>query len=190
MTAADKVTSIRLILAPVFFTVYLLPRFFALPAGLLWVIMLWVLFIASEITDLLDGRIARARNEVSDFGKLFDPFADTLVRITYFLCFVLDSILPAPLLLIVLYREFSIQFLRNLLLKKGVVQGARNGGKLKAVAYMIAGAFALLAASAQRLGFDDRVFAILRTTSIVIFFISVILALISFFDYVSVYRKS
>jgi CDP-diacylglycerol--glycerol-3-phosphate 3-phosphatidyltransferase len=195
MTLADKVTSIRLILAPIFFVVYLIPSYIAggspPPAiTLLWVIILWVLFIVSEITDLLDGRIARYRKEASDFGKLFDPFSDTLVRITYFLCFVIDGILPAPLLLIVLYREFSILFLRNLMIRKGVVQGARSGGKIKAFTYMLAGASALLAVSVDKLGLSEKLFAILRSISVGFFIISVILAVISFFDYLNVYRKN
>ncbi|MHB9292180.1 putative CDP-diacylglycerol---glycerol-3-phosphate 3-phosphatidyltransferase [Hollandina sp. SP2] len=192
MTLADKVTSVRLILAPFFFVLYLLPHQKLLP-GLVqdyqWVVpVLWGLFILSEITDLVDGKIARSRKEASDFGKLFDPFADVLVRITYFLCFVLDGILPPLLFLIVLYREISIQFLRNLMMKKGVVMGARKGGKIKAVTYMLAGAVALLAASAERLGFDAGVLA-LRTSARIIFGMSVVISVLSFWEYVSIYKK-
>ncbi|MDR3170476.1 MAG: CDP-diacylglycerol--glycerol-3-phosphate 3-phosphatidyltransferase [Treponema sp.] len=194
MNLADKVTSLRLILAPFFFILYLFPEmglFSWVSDDLRWTVpVLWVLFILSEITDLLDGKIARARHEVSDFGKLFDPFADVLVRITYFLCFVIDGILPALLFLVVLYREFGIQFLRNLMLKKGVVLGARKGGKLKAVTYMLAGAVALLAASAARFELDDAVILPLRTGAVVIFLISVVISVISFIDYVSVYNKT
>jgi CDP-diacylglycerol--glycerol-3-phosphate 3-phosphatidyltransferase len=187
MTLADKVTSVRLILAPVFFVVYLLPPSF----GLVWTVpVLWALFVISEITDLLDGKVARKRGEVGDFGKLFDPFADVLVRVSYFLCFVLDGILPAILLLLVLYREFSILFVRILMMKKGIAMGARIGGKIKAVAYMIAGAIALLASSAERLGLDDRFYSWFRVSAIVIFVISVVLALVSFADYILVYRKT
>jgi CDP-diacylglycerol--glycerol-3-phosphate 3-phosphatidyltransferase len=151
---------------------------------------LWVLFIASEITDLIDGRVARARNEVGDFGKLYDPFADVLVRITYFLCFVVDGILPVALLLIVLYREFGIQFLRVLMMKKGVAMGARKGGKLKAVAYMAAGVLALLAASVARLGLDDALYSGLRLGAIIVFLVSVLISVVSFADYMVVYRKT
>jgi CDP-diacylglycerol--glycerol-3-phosphate 3-phosphatidyltransferase len=200
MTSADKITSIRLVLAPVFFIVYLLPLFnlpfglhdawFAAGKGAWTVPVLWLLFIVSEITDLLDGKVARKRNETSDFGKLFDPFADVLVRITYFLCFVIDGILPVILLLVVLYREFSILFVRILMMKKGIAMGARWGGKIKAVAYMIAGAVALLASSAERLGLDSRFYTWFRLGSIILFFISVVLALTSFADYITVYRKT
>jgi CDP-diacylglycerol--glycerol-3-phosphate 3-phosphatidyltransferase len=198
MNLADKVTSLRLILAPFFFVLYLLPykklsgSFPADPAeteGFKWVVpVLWGLFILSEITDLIDGKIARSRKQVSDFGKLFDPFADVLVRITYFLCFVLDGILPALLFLVVLYREIGIQFLRNLMMKKGVVMGARKGGKIKAVTYMLAGAVALLAASAERLGFDSGVW-VLRTSARIIFCISVVISVVSFVDYLAMYKR-
>jgi CDP-diacylglycerol--glycerol-3-phosphate 3-phosphatidyltransferase len=189
MTAADRVTSIRLILAPIFFIFYFIPEWFSIGAG--WTIpVLLVLFIASELTDLIDGKVARARNEVSEFGKLFDPFADTLVRITYFLCFVVDGILPAFLLAIVLYREFGILFLRTLMMKRGIAMGARSGGKIKAVAYMIAGAAALIASCVSRLGWDASIFSVIRWTAIGFFAISVVLSLVSFGDYYSVFRNT
>ena len=205
MTLADKVTAFRLVLAPVFFIVYLLPRFFpalfavSSPPGsgifsaisVSWTVpVLWILFLISELTDLLDGFIARRRGEVSDFGKLFDPFADTLTQITYFFCFVIDGILPSLLFLAVLYREFSILFVRNLMLKKGITMGARMGGKIKTVTYMLAGALALLASSVVRLGIDTNFYRILTIAAVVVFILSVLFSLVSFFDYVSVYIKT
>jgi CDP-diacylglycerol--glycerol-3-phosphate 3-phosphatidyltransferase len=199
MTLADKISSLRLVLAPFFFVVYLLPQWFPAQSGVLapaTIPVLWALFIISEISDLLDGKIARSRGEVSDFGKLYDPFADTLVRITYFLCFVLDGILPAVLLAVVIYREFGILFLRLQMMKKGIAMGARWGGKIKAVSYMIAGAFALLAASALRLGLDRffslpvSLFFCFRLAARIVFTLSVLIAVLSFLDYMAVYRKS
>jgi CDP-diacylglycerol--glycerol-3-phosphate 3-phosphatidyltransferase len=198
MTLADKITSLRLILAPFFFTLYLFPGVFfsagPLAAGALGGVLpvagLWVLFVVSEITDLVDGKVARRRKEVNDFGKLFDPFADTLVRITYFLCFVLDGILPVAPFLLVIYREFGILFLRVLMMRKGVAMGARRGGKLKAFSYMLAGAIALLASTAVRLNLDPQFFSWLRLAAVVVFVISVVMALASFVDYVMVYRRT
>ncbi|HPC71427.1 MAG TPA: CDP-diacylglycerol--glycerol-3-phosphate 3-phosphatidyltransferase [Treponema sp.] len=190
MTSADKITSVRLILAPIFFIVYFLPQWFP-PVSSLWTVpVLWILFIIAELTDLLDGLVARSRNEVSDFGKLFDPFSDTLVRITYFLCFVVDGILPAILLMIVLYREFGILFLRTLMMKLGIAMGARSGGKLKAVTYMIAGVLALLASSIHRLSLDASVYGIVKTGAIIVFAISVVISLGSFGDYYRVYKNA
>jgi CDP-diacylglycerol--glycerol-3-phosphate 3-phosphatidyltransferase len=193
MTLADKLTLTRVILSPVFFTVYLLPSFFPawFSGGSGWTVpLLWVIFIGCEITDMLDGMAARKRNETSDFGRLFDPFADTLMQITCFLCFVIDGIFPAALFLLVLYREFSILFVRNLMLKKGVALGARLGGKIKTVTYIIAGGAALLTVSLQRLAVLNSLYPYFKTSARIIFLISVIFSLVSFFDYVLVYRKA
>jgi CDP-diacylglycerol--glycerol-3-phosphate 3-phosphatidyltransferase len=192
MKLADKVTSVRIILAPVFFVIYLLPRLFpSVSFGTVWTVpVLWGLFIGSEITDMLDGMIARKRGEVSDFGKFFDPFADTLVQVTYFFCFVIDDILPSILFLAVLYREFSILFIRNLMLRIGVAMGARISGKIKTITYIMAGAFALLASTVTRLGLNNTYYRVLCRISVVIFLISVILSVLSFFDYYSVYKNA
>ena len=204
MTMADKVTSFRLILAPVFFIIYLLPRFFpsvfaVTPpsaegnlafVGAPWTVpVLWILFVGSEFTDMLDGMIARRRGEVSDFGKFFDPFADTLTQVTYFFCFVIDGILPPLLFLAVLYREFSILFIRNLMLKRGIALGARMGGKIKTVTYVLAGGLALLASSVVRLGISGGFYRGLTMAAEAVFVVSVIIAVVSFLDYVSVYNK-
>jgi CDP-diacylglycerol--glycerol-3-phosphate 3-phosphatidyltransferase len=192
MTLADKITSLRIILAPLFFFLYRLPAFFPFLSanGTGWTVpILWALFIAAQITDMLDGMAARGRKEVSDFGKLFDPFADTLAQITFFLCFVLDGLLPAVLYLLVLYREFGILFMRNLMLRKGIAMGARMGGKLKTVTYILAETAALLAASAKRLDFAVFLFPFFKKAALVIFVLSTFLSVISFFDYLSVYRK-
>jgi CDP-diacylglycerol--glycerol-3-phosphate 3-phosphatidyltransferase len=193
MTLADKITSLRIVFAPLFFGIYLLPSFFPawFSGGVWWTVpVLWFLFIGSEITDLIDGKVARKRNEVSDFGKFYDPFADTLVQLTYFLCFVVDRVLPVALYLAVLYREFSILFVRNLMLKKGVAMGARKGGKIKTVAYISAGAFALASSSAFRLGLDPRIGRWLGLGAVAVFALSVLVSLISLVDYILVYRKT
>jgi CDP-diacylglycerol--glycerol-3-phosphate 3-phosphatidyltransferase len=193
MTLADKVTTIRIILSPIFFILYLAPEFFPSLPGLQapWTIMvLWLIFIISEITDFLDGMIARSHNEVSDFGKLYDPFADVLVRVTYFLCFVITGILPVILLLIILYREFGILFLRILMMKKGIAMGARKGGKLKALAYTFTGIAALLAVSVKRLELGAALFTIFRNSAAGLFIISTIISVLSFIDYIGVYRRT
>jgi CDP-diacylglycerol--glycerol-3-phosphate 3-phosphatidyltransferase len=185
MSLANKLTFFRIILAPVFFSVYL----FA--GGARWTVpALWIIFLVSEITDYFDGLAARKLKEVSDFGKFFDPFADTLMQITCFLCFVIDGIFPAILFLLVIYREFSILFIRNLMLKKGTAMGARMGGKIKTVAYIIASGAALLAVSFERLSAHATLLPYFKTGALVIFIISVIIAVVSFFDYLLIYRKT
>ena len=195
MTIADKVTFSRIILAPVFFIVFLLEMdlfgfgalfSFQIP----WLlIILWLLFIASEITDLIDGKIARSRNEVSEFGKLFDPFSDTLVRMTYFLCFVVTLTLPVIPFLLILYREFGVLFVRVLMMKKGVAMGASWGGKIKAVSYMLTGLCCLVQITFDHLGYIS-IAEIFSVAAFVIFIISAGIAIISFIDYFIRYLKS
>jgi len=193
MTLADKFTFSRIILAPVFFIIYFLPDFFPalFPNGSGWTVpVFWLVAIYAELTDMFDGMAARKYNEVSDFGKLFDPFADTIFQVTCFLCLVVDGIFPVVLFLLVLYREFGILIIRNLMLKKGITMGARIGGKIKTVTYVVAGAVALLAVSIKRLEVFEFLFPYIKYCSIVIFAISVIFSLTSFYDYFSVYRKA
>jgi CDP-diacylglycerol--glycerol-3-phosphate 3-phosphatidyltransferase len=169
----------------------LFPESAGFPGSPGWTVpVLWLIFIGSGISDMLDGMIARRRKETSDFGKLFDPFADTLIQVTCFLCFVFEGIFPAILYVLVLYREFAILLLRNMMMKKGVAMGARIGGKIKTVTYILAGGTALAAVSLQRLGIFDFLFPWFKTGALVIFIIAVIFSLLSFVDYVSVYRKT
>jgi CDP-diacylglycerol--glycerol-3-phosphate 3-phosphatidyltransferase len=193
MNLADRLTFLRIFLAPVFFIIYFMPRF--MPAEftgmVIWnVVLLWIVGIVSEITDMLDGMAARRLNQVSDFGKLFDPFADTLLQLTAFLCFVMDGVFPAVLFLVVLYREFGILFIRNLMLRKGIAMGARISGKIKTVTYITAATIALFYISLYRLNVFAFLQPIVKITAIVVFCVSVLFSVMSFFDYLSVYRKA
>jgi len=186
MNLADRLTLFRIILAPVFFAVYFLP----LPLPTVWmVVLLWVISIVAELTDMFDGMAARRLNQSSDFGKLFDPFADTLMQLTAFLCFVIQGILPPALFLLIIYREFGILLVRNLMLLKGATMGARISGKIKTVAYIIAGAVTLLYVSFLRLGIAESLHAMLHITAIAVFSASVLISVTSFIDYINVYRK-
>ena len=154
MSLANRLTWLRIILSPVFFAVFFLPEIFdGRFAGLapLTVPLMWIIAVIAEFTDMFDGMAARRNNEVSDFGKLFDPFADTIFQITGFLCFVKIGLFPAALYLVVIYRELGILFIRNLLSKKGITMGARLSGKIKTVIYITAAAIALFYVSLERL---------------------------------------
>jgi len=185
MNFADKLTFFRITLAPVFFAFYVLPE------KSTWTVpVLWAIFVVSGITDLLDGLVARKFNQVSDFGKLFDPFSDTLVHLTYFLCFVIDGLYPVAFFLIVIYREFSILFIRNLMLKNGISLGARVSGKIKTSTYTVSGGAALLVSSLERLNIFDSYIHFFKTGVLVIIIISIIFVVISFFDYFIIYKKN
>ena len=190
MKLADKITFLRLIFAPVFFVLFIRPGMNGSFFDSLWYLaVLWFIFLVVEASDLIDGRIARLRNEESDFGRLFDPFADVMVRVTYFLCFVIMGILPVIPFLVILYREFGILFLRILMMKKGIAMGARTGGKLKSTAYMLTGLLCLVSFSIERLGFRDMV-PYFNLAAIILFILSMALALVSFVDYLIIYFKA
>ncbi|HOI22927.1 MAG: CDP-diacylglycerol--glycerol-3-phosphate 3-phosphatidyltransferase [Treponema sp.] len=185
MSIADKITLSRVFLAPLFFLLYRYPLLEALPT----VILLWLLFAVIELSDLVDGKIARSSSTVSDFGKLFDPFADVLARVSYFICFAFDGIMPLWIFLIILYREFSILFLRMMLSGRGIAMGARPGGKLKAGLYMVSGLFALLYSSLQRLSLAAPLQNPLKVLVVVVFIAAGVLSVLSFVDYLIQYKK-
>lgn len=137
MTLPSLVTTIRIGLSPLFFALFItLTKNGEAP---LWAaILYWSIFIIMEITDLLDGKIARETGSVTDFGKFYDPFADSFSRLTYFLAFLLTGFLPAWVFLLVLYRDITVSFLRLLAMRKNIVISARPSGKIKAVIYAAA----------------------------------------------------
>jgi len=189
---ADKFTLLRIILAPVFAVVYLLPVLLPQCAGYAaWTVApLWIIAVIAEFTDMFDGMAARRLNQTSDFGKLFDPFADTIMQITAFLCFVIAGIFPVLLFLVVLYREFGILLIRNFMLQRGITMGARISGKVKTVTYIIAAAIALLYTSLRRLDVFEFLQPILGIAAVAVFAISVLFSVLSFIDYALVCRAA
>jgi CDP-diacylglycerol--glycerol-3-phosphate 3-phosphatidyltransferase len=186
MTLADKLTASRLALAPVFFAAY---RWGMVLGAVPYVAILVLLFAVIEVSDLLDGMAARRAGTVSDFGKLFDPYADVFARLTYFVCFALDGIMPAWALVVVIYRELSINFIRMLLAQRGVAMGARPGGKLKSATYMVAGATSLIYVGLGKLGLLPGLAGSLSIAIYALYALAAFLALASFADYYLQYRK-
>lgn len=92
-----------------------------------------VLALFLEITDILDGLIARKYNIVTQFGKLYDPFSDAFCRYTLFLgLYAIDSA-DLWMLLVIFYRDSAISFFRSVAASKNLVVGARKSGKIKAI---------------------------------------------------------
>ena len=86
-----------------------------------------------ELTDLADGQIARRYGVVTAFGKLFDPFSDAFCRFTLFLGLMAIGVADLWMIIVILFRDSSISFMRSVAAVRNVVVAARPSGKLKAV---------------------------------------------------------
>ncbi len=134
MNLPNKLTITRLVLVPVFFIFFLLGKYTSLTV--LSTAMMLIIYAVAELTDLLDGKIARGRGMITDLGKVMDPFADTLTHMTYFVCFLFSSIMPLWAFVLIMWREFSILFVRMILAKyAGKAMSANIFGKAKTVLY-------------------------------------------------------
>lgn len=200
MKLANAFTSVRIVFAPVFFLIYFIPIWTGRFVGLSAALMI-PLLACMEFTDFLDGFFARKNREVSDFGKMFDPFADVIVHLTTFTCFMysfgasVKSYLPVWIFVLILYREFSQNFLRMAAAKQGTAIAARKGGKLKTVFYVASGFVCLIPECALRFyaakggAVGNIVLSVVRHTgawknaALGMFVASLALCYISFVDY-------
>jgi CDP-diacylglycerol--glycerol-3-phosphate 3-phosphatidyltransferase len=96
-----------------------------------------VIFMLACVTDLLDGRIARARNEITDFGKIMDPVADKVLVLGVFLMLVQLQLVASWMVIIIITREFLITGFRLFVVRRGAVLAAENAGKHKTVSQMV-----------------------------------------------------
>ena len=133
MSIANYLTFIRIFISPIFLFVYL--EYENLHFSLITLpYLLLFLFCISELSDALDGHLARRYNEVTDLGKILDPMADSIYRISVFLTFTLPPIrLPMILIFILLYRDSVVSTLRTICALKGFALAARTSGKIKAI---------------------------------------------------------
>lgn len=183
MNIADRFTLSRIVLSPVFFLLYFLPTWTEIsPSLTVWIMIPLLAFM--EFTDFLDGFFARKLKQVSDFGKLFDPFADVLVHLTTFCCLVISGYMPGIIFMLILYREFCMNFIRMMAIQKGVAIGARKGGKLKTVLYVITTFYCLMIESCARLGIDiSGILGGVDTGRVILIALCLIAAYASFTDY-------
>ncbi len=131
MSLPFYLTFIRIVMSPIFMVLYLYGDAWGLSA--LPVILLGVVAIC-EVSDFLDGFVARRYDTVTDMGKVLDPMADSIFRLSVFLSFTQGIVqLPLMLFLVFFLREATINFLRTLCALQGVALGARTSGKVKAV---------------------------------------------------------
>jgi CDP-diacylglycerol--glycerol-3-phosphate 3-phosphatidyltransferase len=130
MNLANKLTISRIVLTFVF-------MFFLFSKGILFKTLALLVFIIATWTDYLDGFLAKRRNEISDFGRFMDPIADKILVIAAFLAFVEMKLVPAWIVVIIIFREFIITGLRVIALVKGKVIEAEMAGKHKTVSQML-----------------------------------------------------
>ena len=131
MNLPNKLTMLRILLVP-FFVVFV--YFEKYPVCQ---VLALVLFISASITDLLDGRIARSRNLVTDFGKFMDPLEDKILVLSAMLLFVEYGRFPAWAVILVVAREFAVTGLRLIAVEKGRVIAAARSGKIKTMLTMV-----------------------------------------------------
>lgn len=97
-----------------------------------WQIISWLMFFAVGMTDVLDGRIARKRNQISAFGTLLDPIADKAFIATALIGLSLLDKMPWWVTIVILTREVGITLLRFAVIKRGII-AASKGGKIKSL---------------------------------------------------------
>ncbi len=132
MNVAHYFTFLRIVIIPFFPLFYLKYEWFHIDAHLLPYVLLLILGVC-EISDVVDGFLARKRNLVTDAGKVLDPMADSITHILVFFTLTQGVVgLPILLVFVFLYREFLISTLRTLCALKGVALAARKSGKAKA----------------------------------------------------------
>jgi CDP-diacylglycerol---glycerol-3-phosphate 3-phosphatidyltransferase len=184
VTLPNKITLLRILASPLFFVVFFLPRWAGYSA--IWLTVgVWAVWGVIELSDVADGYAARKLGLVSDIGKLFDPFADVVSRLTFFFCFTLAGLMPPWIFIILLYRELGITFLRIFALSKGKTVGANLAGKIKAVFYTISAAGGLLLYTAEGHGRGRAAFQVtgLYTAVFILFVVTAGISLASFCVY-------
>ena len=127
MNLPNKLTVLRMIMIVPFVVLLLM--------GFDWIALF--LFIAASLTDLLDGKIARKYNLVTNFGKFMDPLADKLLVCAAMIVLVEMGRIPSWIVTIIISREFIISGFRLIASDNGVVIAASYWGKFKTVFQMI-----------------------------------------------------
>lgn len=135
MNLANKLTFLRIIMIPVMAVLYFFSLEYAAAA----------VFVLAVLTDMLDGRIARSRNMVTDFGKFLDPIADKLLNVTALIMLLWASKRDDPwavvltvCTVIIVAREFTVTGFRIIAATNRVVIAADKWGKIKTVTQDVA----------------------------------------------------
>lgn len=169
MNLPNKLTVLRIIMVP-FFVFFMLTNVGG--AANKWIAL--VLFCVASLTDMLDGKIARARGLVTNFGKFMDPLADKLLVCSAMICLIPLGKLTAWFVIVIIAREFIISGFRLVASDNGIVIAASYWGKFKTVSQMF-----MVIVMIMDLG---GVFDIIGT---VLMWIALILTVVSLVDYIA-----
>lgn len=168
MNLPNKLTVARMIAVPFFIAAYMLGYF---PIAL-------VLFCLASLTDALDGKIARSRGLVTNFGKIMDPLADKILVYSALCLFIESDLIKAWMMIIILAREFIVAGMRTVAASEGKVLAAGMSGKIKTVLQMVAVIMYLFAMSVPSI-YDKVLLA-----ANVIFWASLVMTVYSGTEYV------
>lgn len=180
MNLPNKLTMLRIILIP-FFIFFILAGFIPFHTY----VALFI-FIVASITDLLDGKIARKRNLVTNFGKFMDPLADKLLVVTALLCLLIvdggkricdNQILSLIAVWIIVCRELIIEGFRLVACESGLVLAASMWGKLKTATTMVTICCMFVVTEISKF------FPPFKEITLVLFWIAVTLTVVSLVDY-------
>ena len=169
MNLPNKLTLFRVILIPFFVFFMLAPNMTGYNNYIAVAI-----FIVASLTDLLDGKIARKYNLVTNFGKFMDPLADKLLVCSALICLIPSGKLATWIVLVIIAREFIISGFRLVASDSGIVIAASYWGKFKTVSHM---AMIILLI----LDFQNPIMQLITN---VVVWVGVALTIISLVDYV------
>ena len=169
MNLPNKLTILRVILIP-FFVVFML--FDITGAADKWIAL--VIFCVASLTDMLDGKIARKYNLVTNFGKFMDPLADKLLVCTALICLTSMNRLNVIVVLVIIAREFIMSGFRLVASDNGIVIAASYWGKFKTVSQM-----ALIIVLIMDLG------GVWNVVGTVLTWVALLLTVVSLIDYIA-----
>ena len=169
MNIANKVTMVRLVMIPIFVVAfYYYGTSYNIAA---------ILFMLASLTDALDGYLARSRNLITNFGKFVDPLVDKVLTMAAFIVLVEAGVIPAWSVIIIISRELIITGFRTLAADMGITIAASMWGKAKTTSQMISLVLLLLHNE------------VLNKFGIYVFYLAVILTIISGLDYLIKNKK-
>lgn len=147
MNLPNYLTLLRIIIVPLL-VVVLLTNVAERYIGVSGYAFAIIIFLLASFTDILDGHLARRRNQVSTLGKFLDPIADKLLVSAVLIVLVEKHLAPSWAVVVIIGREFIVTGLRSIAATEGIVIQAQKSGKIKMWAQCIA-IVALLVAAAN-----------------------------------------